>query len=207
MRQRAKRDLIAIVGVILVLALVIFVNYNFNRGALAAAKDKERRHWESVRAESGMEILRWRHMRDTTGSLRHGANFTEELMKWNNKQVNLIGFMVPENEFRDIKDFILLPLPIECYFCGRPPVQDVMNIQMEEGKTTMLAEEPVLVNGVLRLHEGPDQKYFYSITQAQVVAAEEGTTLQRRYIEPEHMLPQHNEEVVLEEGIELGGDS
>ena len=27
--------------------------------------------------------------------------------------------------------------------------------------------------------------------------------LKTRYIEPEHMLPQHNQEVVLDEGIEL----
>lgn len=207
MRQRAKRDLIAIVGVVVVLAIIIFINYNFTRGQLAKTKDKERRHWEGVRADSGMEILRWRHMRDTTGNLRTGAHYSEDLMAWNNKQVNLIGFMVPENEFRDMKDFILLPLPIECYFCNRPPPCDVMNIQMEEGKTAMLAENPVLVNGVLRLHEGPDQKYFYSITQAQVVAAEEGAKLQRRYIDPQHMLPQHENPEQLQEGIELKGDS
>jgi hypothetical protein len=207
MRQRAKRDLIAIVGVIAILGVVIVVNYTYNIGALAEKKDKERRHWESERQNSGMEILKWHHMRATDGSLRKGPTFTEDLMAWNNKQVNLIGFMVPENEFREMKEFILLPLPIECYFCRRPPVHDVMMVQMEEGTSTMLYENPVLINGVLRLHEGANQKYFYSIEHAALAPAEEGARLERRYIEPEHMVPQHQEEVVLHEGIELSGDS
>jgi len=202
-RQRTKRDLIAILGVVVVLIAVFLVNDTFNRGALAAQKDKERRHWEGERAKSGMEILRWRHMRDTTGTLRSGPTFTEELKQWDNKQVNLVGFMVPENEFRNIKEFMLLPLPIECYFCKRPPMHDVMHVVMEEGESTNLWEQPVLINGVLRLHEGTGNKYFYSIEHAALAPAEEGAALERRYIDPEHMLPQHTQEEELMEGIDL----
>ena len=180
MRQRVKRDLTAIVGVVVVLGLVIFFNDNVQRTALAKQKDKERRMAENARQEAGMEILKWHNMRDTSGSLRTGAEFSDELMKWNNKQVNVVGFMVPENEFREMSEFMLLPLPIECYFCSRPPVKDVMAIQMEEGTTTETFENAVLVNGVLRLHEGPNQKSFYSIEHAALVAANEGERLQRR---------------------------
>jgi hypothetical protein len=206
-RQRTKRDLIAALGVVVVLIGVWLVNDTFNRGALAAQKDKERRHWEGERRRSGMEVLRWEYMRDTAGSLRSGPTFSEELKQWENKQVNVIGFMVPENEFRDIKEFMLLPLPIECYFCKRPPMHDVMHVVMEEGTSTNLWEQPVLINGVLRLHPGPNDKYFYTIEHAALASAEEGATLQRRYIDPEHMLPQHNEEVKLEQGIDLTGDN
>ena len=207
MRQRVKRDLSAIVGVIVILGLIIFFNANVQRGALAKKKDAERRQWESERQNSGMEILKWHLMRATDGNLRKGAVFTDELKAWNNKQVNLIGFMVPENQFRDMKEFMLLPLPIECYFCQRPPVKDVMAIQMEEGTTTMLWDQPVLINGVLRLHEGPNQKSFYSIDHAALESAEKGARLQQRYIPPEHMAPQHTKETVLEEGFEINGDS
>jgi hypothetical protein len=207
MRQRAKRDLIALGGVVVVIAVLLVLNYTVNIGALAEKMDLVRKTAEAAREKEGMEILKWRHMRDTDGNLRKGGTFTDDLKAWNNKQVNLIGFMVPENEFRDVKEFILLPLPIECYFCKRPPVHDVMMIQMAEGTTTMIYEGPVLVNGVLRLHEGPNQKYFFSITHAALESAEKGGTLKTRYIEPEHMLPQHNQEVTLDEGIEIGGDS
>lgn len=203
MRQRTKRDLIAAIGVAVVLAAVFLVNDTFDRQLLAQQKDKERRKWETEREKSGMEILRWSHMRATEGSLRSGPVFTEELKQWDNKQVNVIGFMVPENEFRDIKEFMLLPLPIECYFCKRPPMHDVMHVVMEEGSTTNLWEQPVLINGVLRLHPGPNDKYFYSIDQAALAPAEAGATLQRRYIDPEHMLPQHEQQEELQEGIEF----
>lgn len=203
MRQRTKRDLIAALGVVVVLAAVFLLNDTFDRRLLAQQKDKERRKWETEREKSGMEILRWNHMRDTEGSLRSGPVFTEELKQWDNKQVNVIGFMVPENEFRDIKEFMLLPLPIECYFCKRPPMHDVMHVVMEEGSTTNLWEQPVLINGVLRLHPGPNDKYFYSIDQAALAPAEAGATLERRYIDPEHMLPQHEQQEELQEGIEF----
>jgi hypothetical protein len=206
MRQRAKRDLIALGGVIVIIAVLFVVNYTFSVGANAEKMDKVRRAAESAREKDGMELLKWRHMRDTEGNLRKGPIFTEDLKKFNNTQVNLVGFMVPENEFRDVKEFILLPLPIECYFCKRPPVHDVMMIQMEENTTTKIYEGPILVNGVLRLHEGPNQKYFYSIEHAALESAEKGGTLKTRYIPPEHMMPQHTQEVTLDEGIELKGD-
>jgi hypothetical protein len=111
--------------------------------------------------------------------------------------------MVPENKFRDVEEFLMLPLPIECYFCKRPPVHDVMAIQMEAGTTTQIFEGPILVNGVLRLHEGPKQKYFYSIDHAALESAEKGGQLKKRYIPPEHMLSGHEKEVVLDEGIDV----
>lgn len=203
MRQRVKRDLTAIAGVVVVLALVIFLNDNVQRTALAKKKDQERKQYENARQEAGMEILKWHHMRDTEGSLRSGPTFSDELKKWNNQQVNVIGFMVPENEFREMTEFMLLPLPIECYFCNRPPVEDVMVIHMEEGTTTDVYGNAVLVNGVLRLHEGPNQQSFYSIEHAALVAAKEGERLQRRYIPPEHMLPQHTKEPELMPGFDL----
>lgn len=206
MRQRAKRELTILGVVVLVVAALIFINYTTGLEQLVKRYDDMRRTAEAAREAEGMEILKWRHMRDTEGSLRGGPTFTDELKAWNNKQVNLIGFMVPENEFRDVKEFILLPLPIECYFCKRPPVHDVMMIQMAEGTTTPIFEGPVLINGVLRLHEGANQKYFYSITHAALEPAERGGKLQKRIIPQEHMLPQHNKQVELDEGFELDGN-
>ena len=207
MRQRAKRDLTAILGVIVVLAIVIFVNYTYNVGANAKKMDKVRSTLESARQNDNMDILKWHHMRATKGSLRSGPEFSDELLALNNSQVNVIGFMVPENEFRDVSTFMLLPLPIECYFCNRPPVKDIMVIHMEEGTKTRLYETPVLINGVLRLNEGPNQKSFYTIDHAALEAAEKGARLKVRYIPEEHMLPQHTKEVVLQEGVKLESDS
>ena len=203
MRQRAKRDLIALGGVVIVIAVLIVLNYTFSLSDLVERYDQIRKTAEAAREKEGMDILKWHHMRATDGNLRSGASFTEELMAFNNKQVNLIGFMVPENEFRDVKEFLMLPLPIECYFCKRPPVHDVMAIKMEEGTTTRIFEGPILVNGVLRLHEGPKQKYFYSIDHAALESAEKGGQLKTRYIPPEHMLSGHEKKEVLEEGIDV----
>ncbi len=206
MRQRAKRDLRTIAVVAIVLALIVFLNSNLGRKEDARRYDADRRLFEDQWQREGLEVLKWHHMRDTAGNLRQGPTFSEELKKWNNKQVNVVGFMVPENDFRDMTEFMLLPLPIECYFCSRPPTRDVMVVHMEESTTADPLSQAVIINGVLRLHEGPNQKSFYSIEHAALEVAEKGARPTRRFIEPEHMVPEHTNEVVLEEGLDFGDD-
>ncbi len=191
MKRRAKRDLGVLVGAVAILAGVVFFNGQVNRKALAAEMDKIRRAAEKQRREEGFEVVSWDLMRKTKGSLKKGGTFAEELHPLHGQNVNMMGFMVPNEQFRDVTEFWFLPLPIECYFCLIPPEKDVMLVQMEEGKTVQIYDEVVMVNGTFNLHEGPGVKFFYSLTDALVAAGEPGAELNRKYISPEHMAPQH----------------
>lgn len=188
MRRRAKRDLSILAGIVVVLAVLAFVNYNLNRTALASESDKLRRKAEKGRVDAGMKLLSWQLLRQTTGRPRTGGTFAEELKPYDNTVVNIIGFMVPNEQFRDVTEFMFLPLPIECYFCNIPPPRDVLYVTLQKDLTAQIPREPALITGLFHLHEGPDQKFFYTITDATVKPAEEGGELNQKRLNREHML-------------------
>lgn len=178
---------------IAILAGIVLFNSTVNRSALAAQMEKWRTAVEEERIAEGLNLLDWDLMRGTKGRLRTGGEFREDLINMDQRTVNIIGFMVPLEEFRAVHEFLLLPLPIECYFCEIPPARDVMLVSLKEGETAEIYDEPVLINGVLNIHQGPDQKFFYSITNAGLGPGEEDGNLNPRRLELEHMLggPEH----------------
>lgn len=191
MKKRTKRDIGILLGVLAVIGVIAFVNAQMQRGSLARQMEQLRSSLEQERAEEGLDILPWSLMRQTTGSMRRGGEFSEELLALDGQLVNVMGFMVPQEQFRNVTNFMILPLPIECYFCAMPPDRDVMNVELKEGETEDIWKEPVLIIGTLNIHQGPDVRFFYSLTDAVLVPADEDAQLTRREMELQHMLPQH----------------
>jgi hypothetical protein len=158
---------------------------------------------ERERKSLGLELLDWQLLRTTQGRMSTGPTFTDELKEKGGQHVDIVGFMVPLDTFRNINEFMLLPLPIECYFCQIPPMRDVMLVQLKDGETTSIYKEPVLINGTLTLKEGKGVKFFYEIRDASMGPGEPQGELTPRYIKPQHMVPQHErDESVLLDGYE-----
>src|SRR5688572_22257560 len=130
MRRRAKRDLSVIAGIAILLAVILFVNYWYNLGDVRKVRDAQRREAEKQHSSKGLELLKWQLIRETSGSLRKGATYPEDLIAQDGQPVNIVGFMVPLEQFRQVDEFLLLPLTLDCYFCGIPPAKDVMLIHM-----------------------------------------------------------------------------
>lgn len=188
MRKRTKRELAVFAGIAVLLAVIVLANSAFQRGNLAERMDRYRRQVEASRKTEGLELLQWPLLRKTTGNMRRGPTFDERLIAMDNARVDIVGFMVPINQFRNMTEFLLLPVPIECYFCQAPPMRDVVVVQMAEGETTNLFREPVLVNGLLTLNHGPGTKFFYVISDARMGPGTKGGTLTQKTVAPQHML-------------------
>jgi len=186
-RRRVVRDIGTFLGVIVILGVVVFVNGQMQRGTLKDRMEKVRQAAEAKQRGSGVELLSWDILRKTTGSRKTGPTFDKRLMEKRDEKVSIIGFMVPLYDFRNIKEFILLPVPIECYFCQAPPMRDVMLVQMAENTSVDLVKEPIIVSGDLTLNEGPGTKFFYVIKDATRGAAEKGGKLTRKKITTEHV--------------------
>lgn len=205
-RRRVRRELSVLVGVVLVLGTVVFFNYNLRRGELWEQFEKMRKEAEQSRTNLGLELLPWKLLQETKGSLRSGGIYAEELLAMDGEHVDIIGFIVPLNQFRDMDEFILLPVPIECYFCRMPPARDVLYVQMAEGETVdYVWQEPILVNGNIKIQQGEDKKFFYVIENAKYGPGEVDGELTIKKIKDEHMQPQHEQVEVLDEGYEPPG--
>ena len=191
MKKRTKRDIGLFLGVIALIGGVALANTQFRRGNLAEQYERLRAGLESGHLQEGMNLLPWNLVRKTKGSLHRGGTFAAELFDYNDQPAHMIGFMVPLETFIDVTDFMMLPIPIECYFCAMPPSRDVLYVQLQEGETAQIYDEPVLILGTFKIHEGPEQKYFYSLTDATIKAAEDGGELTRRRLKLQHMLPVH----------------
>lgn len=179
MRRRVVRDLGTIIGIVVILAGIVGVNFYMRLEGLQEKYDKIRRSYEQKATESGTQLLDWELLRKTKGSLRSGPKFDEELRPIAGQTVNLMGFMTPIDQFRNATHFMLLPLPIECYFCQAPPMRDVMLVRMAEGEHVNLVEEPVLISGNLVLNENNGEKFFYTLENAS--RATMGDTTEKRY--------------------------
>ncbi|MCC6489985.1 MAG: DUF3299 domain-containing protein [Candidatus Hydrogenedentes bacterium] len=179
MRRRVVRDLGTIIGVVVILAAVVGINFFMRLEGLQAKYEKIRRQYEAQAAQAGTDVLDWQLLRKTKGSLRAGATFPEDLLPKAGQIVNLMGFTTPIDQFRAATHFMLLPLPIECYFCQAPPMRDVMLVHMAEGEATDMYEEPVMLTGRLVLNEGKGQQFFYTLEDASVTS--KGGTATKSY--------------------------
>ncbi len=178
MRRRTRRDLITIGGIVLVIVAVVAFNSSIQRGGLREQSEAWRRAIEQKRQASDTIMIEWDNMRKTRGTLKTGPTFDPEIKKLHETEIDIVGFMVPLYEFRDAKEFLLLPWPIECYFCATPPMRDVVYVQMKEGEKAKVVNEPVLIHGQMVLNEGPGTKFFYVVKDAAWGPADAGTMLQ-----------------------------
>jgi hypothetical protein len=173
-------------GIIVILGGIVLFNTETRRGSLKDKSDSWRKKIEKERKDMGIDVMSWELLRKTTSKRSTGAEFAPDLEKMDGAPINIIGFMNPLYEFRGMKEFLLLPLPIECYFCGVPPLREVILVKMKEGTTADSANEPVMVNGNIRLNKGPGQKFYYAIDGAGMGPGEKGKALTKREVSSEH---------------------
>ncbi|HOC69523.1 MAG TPA: DUF3299 domain-containing protein [Candidatus Hydrogenedentes bacterium] len=186
MRKRSKRDLLTLLGLVIIVAGVIGVNGYMRRAGMREYFDKLRAELETKHREEGVSLIYWDIMQKVVGRRRTGATFPEDLKALDGKLVNIVGFMAAIDQFREVKEFMLMPIPLTCYFCDAPPMRDIIEVKLQ--KPANMINEPVLIGGRLRLHEGEKPLFFYTIEDAKwnEAVSEEETT--EKVIDQQHRL-------------------
>lgn len=164
MKRRAKRDLGTLVGVVAILAGVVFVNGWLRRDEMRGHYEKMRAAFEAKHRGEGVSIIEWKELHRVTGRRATGAKFPDSLKEKDGRLVNICGFMSPIDQFKNVTEFMLLPVPMTCYFCDAPPMRDIIEVKLD--KPADIVNEPVLIGGRLELHEGPRPLFFYTIKDA-----------------------------------------
>jgi hypothetical protein len=194
---------VTIIGVIIVLTVIASVYVHMRpHSPIEAYPDQGitvRMAAEDKRAKEGMSLLDWKLLRKTNGTVRAGARFHDTLRPYNGQMVNVVGFMTPIDQFDDVAHFMLLPMPVYCYFCEAPPMRDILLVELEKGKKADLVNEPVLIAGHLELRGKAGDPFFYSVVNAKWDAAVEGMALT-----PKEILEPHKLELTDRSGELLG---
>lgn len=194
MRRRVKRDLGVLVGVVVLLTGVLVFNMNFGRSDLINRMDELRRRAETAREARGLPLMKWELIRKTTGNIAIAPTYPDELKAYDGQFVDIVGFTIALNQYRNMTEFMLLPLPLECYFCQIPPMKDQMLVTMAEGETAQLYKDPVVIHGRFRLRKDSSEKFFYYLEDAKIGPGDPDKLmddLEKKRMKQEHMQPQH----------------
>lgn len=184
MRKRYQRDLGTLLGVVVILAAVVLVNGYLRRDSLREMAIKMRAALEAKHRDEGVKLMDWDDMRKTKG--RREPVFPDVLKERDGRLVNLVGFMAPIDQFTQVSEFMLLPMPITCYFCERPPMRDIVEVQLAS-KVDMV-NEPVLIGGRFHLNQEERPLFFYTLAEAKFNEAVEEEEVTRQDIDEEHMV-------------------
>lgn len=86
------------------------------------------------------------------------------------KTVRLTGFMCPENEMGEMHSFLLLEVPVGCFYCQTIPPAGIVLVELESGRRAPLAFEPVQVTGIWHVNRDDPEDYLYRIEEARLAS-------------------------------------
>jgi len=88
--------------------------------------------------------------------------FSESIKRFENREFELTGYLIPLKSGSKQQQFLLATLPInQCYFCGQNGIPVMIMIEME--RAIPYSEKPIKVKGILKL-EQKDASYAPPIT-------------------------------------------
>jgi len=189
MRRRAKRDLITLTGVVVILAAIVTVNIYLRLEGLKGQYRKARYNLEVKYRKDGYEVSDWEMLRATKGTLRKGATFSDKLKEKDGYGFNLCGFMAPIDQFRNVTEYMLLPTPITCYFCDAPPPRDVLEVKLDNPGE--MVNEAIINGGMLQLNEEAGSLFFYTLMHGRwkdAITPEEMKVLTDKEVSTEHRM-------------------
>jgi len=88
--------------------------------------------------------------------------FSESIKRFQNREFELTGYLIPIKSGAKQQQFLLATLPInQCYFCGQNGIPVMIMVEMESA--VPYSEKPIKVKGILKL-EQKDASYAPPIT-------------------------------------------
>jgi hypothetical protein len=86
-----------------------------------------------------------------------------EIKALDGKNIEMLGFMMPLTEVKNIKEFLLVPSLWGCCY-GQPPAPNHMvAVKMPEGKTTKFFQDVIRVRGNFKVSETRQEGYLVSL--------------------------------------------
>jgi len=85
------------------------------------------------------------------------------IQQYDGKPVEMIGYMIPLSETRQIKSFVLVPSLFGCCYGQPPAVNHVVLVRMTGGATTKVYDDKIRVRGQFHCGEEKEDGYLISL--------------------------------------------
>jgi hypothetical protein len=95
--------------------------------------------------------------------------FSEQLRKWNGKEITLEGYIIPLQQGGSQGYFVLSRFPYQsCFFCGAAGPETV--VEVYSSRKVQFTDERVHVQGILELNENDPLHLFFLLRNCTVVS-------------------------------------
>ncbi len=94
--------------------------------------------------------------------------FSKEVRILDGKIVELRGYVLPTEGYKNQRRFMFSSLPYNvCFFCGGAGPETVMEVSSK--LPIPVSKEPIMLRGRLQLNSGDVNKLMYSLTEAEII--------------------------------------
>jgi hypothetical protein len=94
--------------------------------------------------------------------------FSKEVKMLEGKTIELRGYVLPTEGYKNQKRFMFSSLPYnQCFFCGGAGPETVVEVSSKAA--IPVSSEPVILRGTLQLNLGDVNKLMYSLVNAEIV--------------------------------------
>ena len=81
--------------------------------------------------------------------------YSQDVLALKDKEITILGFVLPLDQIKDAKHFMLMKHPKTCYYCNsNPTLLDLIYVRLKKDVTTSLEPKLVKIKGVLKLLSG-----------------------------------------------------
>lgn len=116
----------------------------------------------------GLNALAWEMISETTVDRQARPTFAKYLRELDGKQVILRGYVQPLGDDTDLGAFLLVEHPVGCWYCEMPEVNNIVLIELPEGKSGRYTRDRVKITGKLTLNATDPENFLYTIRDAKM---------------------------------------
>lgn len=116
--------------------------------------------------------LDWSYFNSTTYDIDEtGAyinpNYSEQLREWDDKDVLIVGYIVPLNV--QLRTYVISAYPMQqCFFCGGAGPETVIQLYFKDSPPRLLTDQYVILKGRLKLEQQKPGSFFFTLYQTEL---------------------------------------
>jgi hypothetical protein len=108
----------------------------------------------------------WGLFLETSVDRRFRPTFPKHLRELEGCKVTLTGFMHPVSDDLEAAEFLLVEMPVGCWYCEMPDLTGIVLVEMQPGKTVPLTRGALEVTGKLKLNATDPENFFFIVVDA-----------------------------------------